>query len=219
MKRIRSLKPSTCEAGPLQGRPHKNLLCRKAPFISSWSGSWRPLLKARTHAPFRCCLPATGPAPGSCEFPSGGGSSDLTLFRVICALRWGRLTSQPAVDGLVPRGAAGSSPRSREQPGPAALALTAGGGRRPKFPFDTFIPRAASCFEPFSGSRAQTLGACEGSNLKSSFDPALCFRRDHTREHGGQAVEGQPRLVASPAAPGGVAALGSCWPLCAGLRW
>lgn len=99
------------------------------------------------------------------------------------------------------------------------LALTAGGGRRLKLPFDTFIPRAASCFEPFSGSRAQTLGACEGRNLKSSFDPALCFRRDHTWEHRGQAVEGQPRLVASPAVPGGVAALGSCWPLCADLCW
>lgn len=99
------------------------------------------------------------------------------------------------------------------------LALTAGGGRRLKLLFDTFIPRAASCFEPFSGSRAQTLGACEGRNLKSSFDPALCFRRDHTWEHRGQAVEGQPRLVASPAVLGGVAALGSCWPLCADLCW
>ena len=61
VKRIRSVKPSTCEAGPLQGRPHKNLLCRKA--LSPWEWLLEATSESSDSFAFSVVPPCHGASP------------------------------------------------------------------------------------------------------------------------------------------------------------
>lgn len=74
--RIRGLKPRTCEEGPLQCRPHRSIFCgvARSPFhlVVPGGAAGGHLLKVQTHAPLQAMPPHVGPAPGRCEFPSGG---------------------------------------------------------------------------------------------------------------------------------------------------